>query len=111
MLAIAAPDPSGVVDGRNRDSGPITIETLIEPLIGAYWIESSEVLAVIAELTRDEAVRSRIRRELLARPEHLPSCTTALHKTANGHVWTELRPPRRMGRPVPALQQQRVPAP
>lgn len=77
-------------DGRFREE--ISLHAVITTLMDADCIESSVVLAVIAELTDDEWARTRIETELRERPPFLPSCLTTLHQTNDGAAWPAARP-------------------
>jgi hypothetical protein len=77
-------------DDRIREQ--ISMQALITALIDVDCIESSVVLAVIAELTNDEWARSRIESELVGRPARLASCLATLHRSNQGEAWPAARP-------------------
>ncbi|MGH3815694.1 MAG: hypothetical protein ACRDUV_25125, partial [Pseudonocardiaceae bacterium] len=54
---------------------------LVQTFLGVDLLETSALLAVIAELSGDEMLRHRVSREIAARSHALPSWLTDLHRT------------------------------
>jgi hypothetical protein len=58
-----------------------TRDELVRIFLGAPLVETSAILAVIAELSGDDITRRRIRREITERAHALPGWLTDLHRT------------------------------
>jgi hypothetical protein len=64
--------------GRRDGEPPYSLSQLVETFLDVHRIETSALLAVIAELTADELLAARIRRELAQRGDRLPEWLTRL---------------------------------
>ena len=67
----ARDDPFGSVPAMPR--APLTLDAFMDTFIGTDRIETSAMLAVFAELSGDELLRARARRELARRRHPLPA--------------------------------------
>jgi hypothetical protein len=63
-----------------------TRDELVRIFLGAPLVETSAILAVIAELSGDDITRRRIRREITERAHALPGWLTDLHRTTVQHA-------------------------